>query len=86
MCTCASAHVLIIGAYVLVDNWALLYSQKLALEQQAPLHVCFCLVPKFLEATHRQYSFMLKGLQEVEQVSKIRSGQVRLYLTVQLQS
>ncbi|XP_073215205.1 deoxyribodipyrimidine photo-lyase-like isoform X3 [Lepidochelys kempii] len=47
------------------DNWAFLYAQRLALKQQLPLHVCFCLVPKFLEATIRHFGFMLKGLQEV---------------------
>ncbi|XP_013418542.1 deoxyribodipyrimidine photo-lyase-like [Lingula anatina] len=49
------------------DNWAMLYAQRLALKMEVPLHVVFCLVPKFLEATIRQYGFMLKGLQEVEQ-------------------
>jgi len=48
------------------DNWAFLYSQRLALKLKLPLHVCFCLVPKFLEATIRHYGFMLKGLQQVE--------------------
>ncbi len=48
------------------DNWALLYAQRLALEQKTPLIVAFCLVPHFLEATIRQYGFMLKGLQELE--------------------
>lgn len=48
------------------DNWALLFSQKLALKNKVPLHVCFCLVPKFLEATIRHYKFMLSGLEEVE--------------------
>ncbi|XP_063225110.1 deoxyribodipyrimidine photo-lyase isoform X2 [Bacillus rossius redtenbacheri] len=47
------------------DNWALLYAQKLALKRKVPLHVCFCLVPKFLDATVRQYDFMLKGLEEM---------------------
>ncbi|XP_076197260.1 deoxyribodipyrimidine photo-lyase-like isoform X2 [Aptenodytes patagonicus] len=47
------------------DNWAFLYAQRLALKQELPLHVCFCLVPKFLDATIRHYGFMLKGLQEV---------------------
>ena len=51
-----------------VDNWALLYAQRMALKQQAPLIVCFCLPSKYLEATFRQYSFMIKGLQEVEKV------------------
>jgi deoxyribodipyrimidine photo-lyase len=49
------------------DNWALLFAQELALKQKAPLAVVFCLVPAFLGATTRQYRFMLKGLQEVEQ-------------------
>ncbi|XP_034021100.1 deoxyribodipyrimidine photo-lyase isoform X2 [Thalassophryne amazonica] len=49
------------------DNWALLFAQKLALRMATPLHVCFCLVPRFLEATIRHYGFMLKGLQEVQQ-------------------
>ncbi|XP_025058533.1 deoxyribodipyrimidine photo-lyase-like [Alligator sinensis] len=47
------------------DNWAFLYAQRLALKQQLPLHVCFCLVPKFLDATIRHFGFLLKGLQEV---------------------
>jgi deoxyribodipyrimidine photo-lyase len=49
------------------DNWALLFGQELALKQNAPLAVVFCLVPEFLGATTRQYRFMLKGLKEVEQ-------------------
>ncbi len=48
------------------DNWALLFAQKLALEKKKSLVVIFNLVPDFLEATIRQYGFMLKGLQEVE--------------------
>ena len=48
------------------DNWALLFAQELALQGKAPLAVVFCLVPKFLDATMRQYGFMLKGLHEVE--------------------
>ncbi|KAJ9593744.1 hypothetical protein L9F63_014717 [Diploptera punctata] len=47
------------------DNWAMLYAQKLALKNKVPLHVCFCLVPKFLDATIRHYHFMLTGLKEV---------------------
>ncbi|XP_043926648.1 deoxyribodipyrimidine photo-lyase-like [Protopterus annectens] len=52
------------------DNWALLYAQRLALKQKWPLHVCFCLVPKFLDATIRHFGFMLKGLQEVAEECK----------------
>lgn len=48
------------------DNWAMLYAQRLALKMEVPLHVCFCLVPKFLDATIRHYRFILKGLEEVE--------------------
>jgi deoxyribodipyrimidine photo-lyase len=48
------------------DNWAIILAQEMALERKSPLVVIFCLVPEFLEATVRQYSFMLKGLQEVK--------------------
>ena len=53
------------------DNWALIYAQKLAKKVRVPLCVCFCLVPSFLGATIRHYGFMLKGLQEVEKVTKL---------------
>ncbi|CAG0888693.1 unnamed protein product [Darwinula stevensoni] len=49
-----------------MDNWALLYGQHLALKHRLQFHVCFCLVPQFLDATIRHFGFMLKGLQEVE--------------------
>ncbi len=49
------------------DNWAFLFAQELALKHKVPLGVVFSLVPSFLSATLRQYGFMLKGLQEVEQ-------------------
>jgi len=48
------------------DNWALLFAQELAIRRKAPLVVIFCLVPHFLDATMRQYLFMIAGLQEVE--------------------
>jgi deoxyribodipyrimidine photo-lyase len=48
------------------DNWALLFAQELALERKEPLGVLFCLAPHFLNATARQYDFMLRGLAEVE--------------------
>lgn len=48
------------------DNWALLFSQELALKFNVPLAVIFCLVPEFLGASLRQYRFMLKGLKDVE--------------------
>ena len=49
------------------DNWALLFAQERALEFGVPLFVIFCLVPSFLNATLRQYGFMLRGLREVEE-------------------
>lgn len=49
----------------LEDNWALLHAQKLALKNQVPLHVCFCLLPKYLDANMRHYQFLAKGLEEV---------------------
>ncbi|XP_077292998.1 deoxyribodipyrimidine photo-lyase photorepair [Arctopsyche grandis] len=48
------------------DNWAALYAQKLALKNNLPLHVCFCLLPRFLDATHRHFHFLLKGLEEID--------------------
>lgn len=52
------------------DNWAFLYAQRLALKLEAPLYVCYCLVPKYLGATYRMYDFVLKGLKEVEKECK----------------
>jgi deoxyribodipyrimidine photo-lyase len=48
------------------DNWALIYAQQQALENNSPLIVVFNLVPDFLDATIRQYDFMIRGLKEVE--------------------
>jgi deoxyribodipyrimidine photo-lyase len=48
------------------DNWAIIHAQNLAIKHKTTLVVLFCLVPNFLDATIRQYGFMLKGLQEVE--------------------
>ena len=49
------------------DNWALLYAQERACQLGVPVAVVFNVVPKFLEASARQFCFMLKGLREVEQ-------------------
>ena len=46
------------------DNWALLFAQQLALEKKRSLTVIFNLVPDFLEATIRQYNFMIKDTHE----------------------
>lgn len=48
------------------DNWALIFAIEKAKELNVPIVITFCLVPNFLEATIRQYGFMLKGLEEVE--------------------
>jgi deoxyribodipyrimidine photo-lyase len=60
------------------DNWALLWAQEFAFMQGAPLAVIFCLVPEFLNATDRQCSFMLKGMQEVE--SNLAEKNIPLHL------
>jgi deoxyribodipyrimidine photo-lyase len=52
------------------DNWALIYAQNIAIEKNVPLFIIFNLIPNFLEATIRQYGFMLKGLEDVEVESK----------------
>lgn len=54
------------------DNWAFLYAQRLALKQELPLRVCFCLVPAFLDATIRHYGFMLRGMREVAKVRPLQ--------------
>ena len=52
------------------DNWALLYAQHRALEAGRGLVILFCLQPEFLQATWRQYHFMLQGLTETAQDSR----------------
>ena len=42
------------------DNWTLLFAQQLSLRENRPLAVIFCLVPEFLNASLRQYDFMLR--------------------------
>lgn len=49
------------------DNWSLIYAKQLAEQNSVPLVVVFSLVPKFLDATFRQYDFMIKGLISVEE-------------------
>ncbi|OPY53787.1 MAG: Deoxyribodipyrimidine photo-lyase [Methanosaeta sp. PtaU1.Bin060] len=48
------------------ENWALIFCQDIAIKNGLPLSVIFCLVPEFLGASRRHYSFMLEGLREVE--------------------
>lgn len=48
------------------DNWALIYAHEMAIEKDSTLIVIFNLVPSFLNATIRQYSFMIEGLKKVK--------------------
>jgi deoxyribodipyrimidine photo-lyase len=61
------------------DNWALLFAQKLALEKKRSLVVVFNFVPDFLEATIRQYGFMLKGLLVLEK--ELHKHNIPFFLT-----
>ncbi|WP_047451108.1 deoxyribodipyrimidine photo-lyase [Alistipes sp. ZOR0009] len=48
------------------DNWALIYAQQIAKEQDLPFAVVFTLTPTYPLANIRHYDFMLKGLMEIE--------------------
>ena len=48
------------------DNWALLWAQQEAIIRQKGLLVVFCLIPDYPGATLHHYSFMLKGLEELQ--------------------
>lgn len=63
-----------------VDNHALHYAQSIAKASDLPLKVVFNLVPKFLEATIRQYGFMIKGLAEVEQTLRAKNIPMHLLM------
>lgn len=52
------------------DNWALLFAQYISDKKKEPVAVVFNLVQDFLDATIRQYGFMLKGLEETERELK----------------
>lgn len=60
------------------DNWALTFAQNLADERNESLAVAFCLAPNFLEATIRQYGFMIKGLTQIEK--KLNSLNITFHL------
>jgi deoxyribodipyrimidine photo-lyase len=62
-----------------LDNWALLYAARVAIERQVPLLVLFNLVPVFGETTLRHYDFMFRGLAEVE--TMLRERQIAFFLT-----
>lgn len=49
-----------------LDNWALLYADKLSKDKNCYLKVIFTLVSSFLNAQDKQFTFMLEGLKEVD--------------------
>ncbi len=61
------------------DNWALIHAHEQAIERKKPLYVFFNLVPEFLNATMRQYDFMIEGLKSVE--SDLRGKNIPFVLT-----
>ena len=61
------------------DNWALIFAAELAESRNEPLIVLFNLVDEFLEAGFRQYDFMLRGLEEVEE--SLQKINIPFYLT-----
>jgi deoxyribodipyrimidine photo-lyase len=52
------------------DNWSLLYTQEYALKHNKPLIIVFNLFHSFLDATIRQFDFMLKGISETAEHAK----------------
>lgn len=60
------------------DNWGLLYAQQLADEMNTEMAVVFTLADNFLEATERQYDFMLKGLKEASE--NVQKKNIPFYL------
>ena len=60
------------------DNWALIFAQAKALQNNESLAVVFCLLPNFLDAAIRQFGFMLKGLEELEK--KLWSFKIPFFL------
>ncbi len=60
------------------DNWALTYAYEKSKKNKQPLIVVFNLVDNFLQATLRQYYFMIEGLKEVE--NKLEKLNIRFEL------
>ena len=63
------------------DNWALLFSQKIAIKNKVPLIVCFQYLGNFPTSNIRQYDFLFKGIEELENDMKetIRKGYISSY-------
>jgi len=49
------------------NNWALIYAQTIAIENNLNLYVVFNLTHKFLEAKPHHYQFMIQGLEKVRE-------------------
>lgn len=62
------------------DNYALLFAEKIAREKNEVFCVAFCLVDNFLNATTRQYDFMLKGLEKLEK--KLKKKNIPFHLLI----
>jgi deoxyribodipyrimidine photo-lyase len=60
------------------DNWALDHAISMANERNVELCIAYCLPPRFLGGTLRQFGFMTKGLQELE--AKARSFGIGFHL------
>ncbi len=60
------------------DNWALIYAQELAQQNNQTLIVIFGLSPFYSNITLRHYDFMIKGLQEVEK--KLKEKNIPFYI------
>jgi len=54
------------------DNWALLFAQKMGLDNKAPVHVLICLESPFPQS-RRQYEFMAAGLKETEMILRAKN-------------
>eukprot|EP01090_Pellita_catalonica_P017646 TRINITY_DN5371_c0_g1_i1.p1 TRINITY_DN5371_c0_g1~~TRINITY_DN5371_c0_g1_i1.p1 ORF type:complete len:551 (+),score=90.92 TRINITY_DN5371_c0_g1_i1:114-1655(+) len=63
------------------DNWAFLHALELARSNSVPLGIFFCLVPRFCNVdTVRNHMFMLRGLEEVDELIRSYSAQISFTL------
>ena len=62
------------------DNWALIEAQKIALENNVPLKVCFNINNNYPEANLRQYKFLFEGLREVQKT--LEELQINFHLLI----
>nr|ANS70923.1 DNA photolyase [Lymantria dispar multiple nucleopolyhedrovirus] len=53
------------------DNWALIYAKRAADSKRVPLYVVFCLTNSFLDASLRQFHFLLEGLKVVQEECRL---------------